>query len=720
MERIAETGKQHEHSLAIAGHGRYASPSADALPPALELQQLVGNQAMQELLRGGFIQAKLAISSPDDPEERQADDVAHTIMRKSAGAPSSTPCSCSGEGEMCEECQQKQSAPALQRRASAPSAPARAPHIVSDVLRSPGHPLDSATRAFFEPRFGRDFSDVRVHADGPAADSARSVNAVAYTAGQHLVFDRGQYAPHSAAGAYLLAHELTHVVQQTGAAQPIDSVDNANSLSIESSGEADAERAVRNIEAGRPPGRISSHRFSVQRQGFFGVPEELGNLEDLGKPGELPQARPIPQARPLPANDNAIPRPLPANDNAIPRPTPQAKPGFGPLPIPPVAPFPMTQPQPSPDNDERRRDPQCGTKQLPLTLVTFLPGPLGQGGRVKASPLTKCPGNTRGSQPDGTIYSHEFECINAAIDRGETKKTWVRAHILHGETESSGPFNLHGPGNDIRNLIITDKSINTLMSTRAEQPVIDSVYRNNAVMWYDSRVDSYEPGKASFAQSVTVSVGFYDTNTNTEGPPVPFLGGTFTLKNTPPNCPPPSATPTAAQPTSIQGVTPPAPQGATATTPISDLEFQSTFKICIKELPSRAFDVKNGGLEVSVFADWFDASGENKLDSSACPFDHYFVLLEQSGLLWGFNQYSQEPIRIPVGQRIQPLKWTGLKSDKYRLKIYVDGRLDAPASGAGAGSRAPELPPPQTCCLQGDITVSTFSAPALPPGEILA
>src|SRR5206468_4557379 len=71
---------------------------------------------------------------------------------------------------------------------------------ITDVLRSPGHPLDSATRALFEPRFGRDFSDVRVHTDSSAAASARSINANAYTLGENLVFGAGQYAPESAWG----------------------------------------------------------------------------------------------------------------------------------------------------------------------------------------------------------------------------------------------------------------------------------------------------------------------------------------------------------------------------------------------------------------------------------------------------------------------------------------------------------------------------------------
>jgi hypothetical protein len=180
------------------------------------VQRDAGNQAVQHLLRSGYIHAKLAISNPDDPEEREADHVAHTIMRSHAVAPASSPCSCSHDGEMCEECQQKQSQPTIQRLASAPSAPANVPRIVSDVLRSPGHPLDSATRAFFEPRFGQDFSHVRVHTDSHAAESARSINANAYTAGTNIVFARDQYAPDSDSGRTLLAHELTHTLQQAG------------------------------------------------------------------------------------------------------------------------------------------------------------------------------------------------------------------------------------------------------------------------------------------------------------------------------------------------------------------------------------------------------------------------------------------------------------------------------------------------------------------------
>lgn len=105
----------------------------------------------------------------------------------------------------------------LQRNKINQTKPATLPPIVHEVLRSPGQPLDPATREFMEPIFGHDFSQVRVHTDGKAAESARKVNALAYTLGQDVVFGEGQYKPESNAGKRLLVHELTHVIQQQGA-----------------------------------------------------------------------------------------------------------------------------------------------------------------------------------------------------------------------------------------------------------------------------------------------------------------------------------------------------------------------------------------------------------------------------------------------------------------------------------------------------------------------
>jgi hypothetical protein len=89
-----------------------------------------------------------------------------------------------------------------------------APPIVNEVLASPGQPLDPATRAFMEPRFGHDFGRVRVHADAKAAESSRAVNALAYTVGEHVVFAAERYASGTTPGRSLLAHELAHVLQQ--------------------------------------------------------------------------------------------------------------------------------------------------------------------------------------------------------------------------------------------------------------------------------------------------------------------------------------------------------------------------------------------------------------------------------------------------------------------------------------------------------------------------
>src|ERR1039458_509494 len=131
-------------------------------------------------------------------------------------------CACgkaAGPSGECEECKKKrESGPTLQRKSSHAAAPgqssAEAPPIVHDVLRSPGQPLDTASRAFMEPRFGYDFSRVRVHADSRAAKSAEAVNAQAYTVGSNIVFGSNQGGAENLSHQRLLAHELAHVVQQ--------------------------------------------------------------------------------------------------------------------------------------------------------------------------------------------------------------------------------------------------------------------------------------------------------------------------------------------------------------------------------------------------------------------------------------------------------------------------------------------------------------------------
>jgi hypothetical protein len=116
-------------------------------------------------------------------------------------------------GGECGSCQDKQKEK-LQRSAVSHDDLSYAPPVVDDALRSAGQSLDASTRAFMEPRFGRDFSRVRVHTDARAAASALAVNAQAYTVGSDIVFAPGQYEPHTSAGRHLLGHELAHVRQQ--------------------------------------------------------------------------------------------------------------------------------------------------------------------------------------------------------------------------------------------------------------------------------------------------------------------------------------------------------------------------------------------------------------------------------------------------------------------------------------------------------------------------
>jgi len=113
----------------------------------------------------------------------------------------------------CETCKAQAASGHIQRAATS-SAPADVPPIVEDVLRSPGQPLDNSTRNFFEPRFGHDFSRVRVHTDQRAADSAAAISAHAYTVGENVVVSNGNYQADTFENRRLMAHELAHVVQQ--------------------------------------------------------------------------------------------------------------------------------------------------------------------------------------------------------------------------------------------------------------------------------------------------------------------------------------------------------------------------------------------------------------------------------------------------------------------------------------------------------------------------
>jgi Domain of unknown function (DUF4157)/Protein of unknown function (DUF2778) len=180
------------------------------------------------------LQAKFIVGQANDPFEREADHLADQVLsmadRDSPAAGSAAPqsgvsrhpsaavvrqkCACQGSWAPCDAC--KNNHGVVQRTAYCPG-PAYAPPAVDRVSTSTGRPLDSATKSFMEPRFGLDFSGVRVHTDTAAEQSARDLRAHAYTVGNHIIFGQGRYAPGTYEGRRLLAHELSHVAQQSGA-----------------------------------------------------------------------------------------------------------------------------------------------------------------------------------------------------------------------------------------------------------------------------------------------------------------------------------------------------------------------------------------------------------------------------------------------------------------------------------------------------------------------
>jgi hypothetical protein len=157
------------------------------------------------------VQTKLAVSQPGGIQEQEADRVAEQVMRMTAPT---LPGDVADKDFASSAVEAKQRF--IQRQANASAHESSGSHDGFLDSPGPGQPLDAATRNFFEPRFGHDFSAVRIHSDTRAAESAQAVNALAYTTGRNIVFAAGQYSPELPAGRKLLAHELTHVVQQSG------------------------------------------------------------------------------------------------------------------------------------------------------------------------------------------------------------------------------------------------------------------------------------------------------------------------------------------------------------------------------------------------------------------------------------------------------------------------------------------------------------------------
>lgn len=163
-----------------------------------------------------FLQPKLAISQPGDPYEQEADRVADHIMRIPDNAVQRQCAACAAGGASCPSCEEDKRLLVQREKLVGTEAASLSvsDSIVSDL--GPGVPLDAATRSFFERRFGQDFSGVRVHTGSAAEQSAKSLDAHAYTTGHDVVFGIGRFAPGTTEGRRLMAHELAHVIQQVG------------------------------------------------------------------------------------------------------------------------------------------------------------------------------------------------------------------------------------------------------------------------------------------------------------------------------------------------------------------------------------------------------------------------------------------------------------------------------------------------------------------------
>ena len=189
------------------------------------LQRTAGNQAVQSFIKSGALQAKLKVGQPNDIYEQEADRVVEQVMRMPE--PQAVSSGTLSIQRTCPRYEEKklrrqpikdedEKEELLQTKEISGHNGENTPDLESRInaIRGGGQPLSESERGFFEPRFGYDFGQVRVHTDANAAESARVVSARAFTLGHDVVFGAGHYTPGTSKGQRLLAHELTHVVQQ--------------------------------------------------------------------------------------------------------------------------------------------------------------------------------------------------------------------------------------------------------------------------------------------------------------------------------------------------------------------------------------------------------------------------------------------------------------------------------------------------------------------------
>ncbi len=187
-------------------HHSQPQPANDIQPAAAQAQPVPA--PFQRIM------PQLTVGPVDDPYEREADAMADQVMRKAEPFALQRKCA------HCEEEEKAQRKPFIQRQANGESAPA-SDAVTQGIQTSAGkgQALATDTRSFMESRFGADFSGVRIHTDNQAADLNQELQAKAFTVGKDIWFNSGSYQPASTEGQHLLAHELTHVLQQSPAIQ---------------------------------------------------------------------------------------------------------------------------------------------------------------------------------------------------------------------------------------------------------------------------------------------------------------------------------------------------------------------------------------------------------------------------------------------------------------------------------------------------------------------
>ena len=236
MRMSAKTTEKEKESKASGAKRPESSKSAGSVADRiLFLQTTVGNKAVQRMIASGSLQAKLSVSKPGDIYEQEADRVAEDVMRMPdrrmvSSSPGRVGCSeCAGNKQV-----KLKRSKAEVKQPSGHNMP-RTLDEIGEQLSATSHPMDTETHVLMRDVFDTDFSGVRIHSNSEAQLAAQVMRADAFTIGSHVFFARDKYNPKTSEGKSLIAHELTHVIQQGNA-----------SVSINDS--VQGEKAVSNLE----------------------------------------------------------------------------------------------------------------------------------------------------------------------------------------------------------------------------------------------------------------------------------------------------------------------------------------------------------------------------------------------------------------------------------------------------------------------------------------